>query len=638
MAKGTGEKYHLTTRELRELNVDTRPALNRKGGTVMVENPGGKPYRFVLDGTGLTVYVGPKGGFYELRTRIGKKAVRISLGEVNLLTVKDAQLLAQEHKIHIRQTGEDPRERTRLVAATRLAKSATVGDAMRGYIEHLTSLKGRGKVKSAGVDGARDSLARLERPEVGLASQEIAQLTDKEVTDGWNRLRHSAMLRSNRLPEAARTKLKRHGPWWELERGELVTKLGLTGKTVELAYAAGLAAAEHTMSDARRGVERVLAAERKNATRENRTPVLFHNPFDVLIETKLFRSTRDLRKHYEAARVRNPLGVDDTQTGQKSLPNVLKSLLARRDMKSGANSTAIDYCLLMLLWGTRRNEGARLRWYDSCSKDELDLQLASWAWLAPRPDVRNPTTGLRGSQVFLHDTKSGEFQLLPVAYFAEKVLRWRAAARKEVEQLLERQVERGKKQAAKVREQTIDYIKRAKAVALHERAQWRLDNARRWVFPARNPKAKDGYYSDSKSLLTTVREDAGLLNLAKEIDIGLTPHDFRRTMGRFAAKLLPGNVVSQLLHHHKPDDGSGMAKVSERYSEQEWPELREAMEKVDEAIVRTSPRAWNILKGSDRQLLDERDDPELKVPLYRARPSGSKKTTRKRRGDHRAAA
>ena len=48
----------------------------------------------------------------------------------------------------------------------------------------------------------------------------------------------------------------------------------------------------------------------------------------------------------------------------------------------------------------------------------------SWAWLAPKPNTKNPTTGLRGSQVFFHDTKNGQFQLLPVAYFAERILRW----------------------------------------------------------------------------------------------------------------------------------------------------------------------------------------------------------------------
>lgn len=632
--KAPPAKYRLSVKQLRDLTVAKRPALNEEGKTVLVANPGRKPYRF-SDGTpgaplGFNVYVGPSGAFYEVRAKLKGEAIRISLGSVQLLEPQQAHALAVQHKQSFRETGMDPRQVIQDVEAIRAAKGVTVGDAMRSYIQHLDDLVSRGKVKPAGLSGAKDSLARLERPEVGLAALPIARATDKEILDGWNALRNSAMLRSNRLSDEVKHKLKRHGDWWRLTRADLVSKLRLSGKVVEQAHAAGLAAAEHTMSDARRAVDRMLGTERKNAARQERHPVIFHNPFDVLAESQMFRSSRELRKHYEAARVRNPLGVDDSETGQKSLPSVLKSLLARRDMQNGWNATAVDYVLLTLLWGTRRNEGARLRWYDSCSRDELDLQLASWAWLAPRPESKNPTTGLRGSQVFLHDTKSGEFQLLPVAYFAERVLRWRLDAKKQAERMLLREIERGEKHAAKVRTETMDVVKRAVANAVAERARWRLENLQRWVFPARNPKAKEGYYSDSKSLLNTVREDAGLLNLAKEIDIGLTPHDFRRTLGRFAGKLLPGHVVSQLLHHHKEKDGTEMAKVSERYSEQEWPELREAMEKVDEAIIATSPRAWNILKGSDKPLLDEREDPEMNVPKYRARHDRSETKPRGR--------
>jgi len=623
MARGSEAKYRLTQTQLRALTVEQRPAIGVDGKTVLIKNPGRKPYRFP-DGTpgapsGFNLYVGPTGAFYEVRARIGKKAVRISLGSVQELTLARAHDLAAEHRASIRQTGEDPRDLIRNAESAREAKGTTIGEAMQAYIDYLADLVARGKGKEGGLAGAKDSLSRLERPEVGLAKLPIATTTDEQVLEAWNNLRHSAMLRSNRLPPEVKNMLKRHGEWWKLKRADLVSKLRLSGKTVELAYAAGMAAAEHTMSDARRAVERGLAKERKVAARSDRQPVFFHNPFDVLGETAMFRSSRELRKHYDAARVRNPLGMDDAETGQKSLPSVLKSLLARRDMQNGWNATAVDYVLLTLLWGTRRNEGARLRWHDSCSKDELELQLVSWAWIAPRPEAKNPTTGLRGSQVFLHDTKSGEFQLLPVAYFAERVLRWRLDARKQAERILAREIERGKKEAAQVRAKSTDIIKRAKADAVAERARTRLDNVQRWVFPARSTKAKEGYYSDSKSLLTTVRKDAGLLDLAKEIDIGLTPHDFRRTLGRFAAKLLPGYVVSQLLHHHKPEGGKEMAKVSERYTEQEWPELREAMEKVDEAIIATSPRAWNILKGPDRPRLDEGGDPEMMVPKYRAR-------------------
>lgn len=616
-------KYRLSQAQLRGLDVSKRPALDALGKTVLEPNPSGAPYRF-SDGTqgapgGFTVYVGPSGAFYEFRTRVGKKAVRISLGSVNELTLSKAHELAAAKRSFIRETGEDPRKVLVEAQAAQEARAVTVGHALQGYIDYLKSLQARGKCKLAGVEGAEDSLARLSRPEVDLADVAITRLTDELIKDAWNRLRHSAMTRSNRVPAEVKKKLIQAGAWWGLDRAALVSQLRLTGKNVELAYAAGMAAAEHTMADASRAVDRVINQERKAADAALRRPALLHNPFTVLAEEGLYRSTRELRKHYEAARVRNPLGVDDTATGQRSLPTVLKSLVERRDMQNGRNATAIDYILLTLLWGTRRSESARLCWFESCSPEEL-RGLASWVWLAPTPMAKNPVTGLRGSQVFLHDTKAGEAQLLPVAYFAERVLRWRVDARKEAEQALATELEKGRLAATLVRSRTRDVVVRAKADAVVERAKWRLEQVGRWVFPARNPNAIAGHYLDSKSILATIKEDAGLS------DIGLTMHDFRRTMGRFAAKLLSGHMVSQLLRHHNPDDkATAMAEVSQRYSEAEWPDLRAAMAKVDEAIIATSPSTWNLLREAGNEAyprLDERDDAPLNVPKYRGRKRG----------------
>ncbi|MDQ7995184.1 MAG: integrase arm-type DNA-binding domain-containing protein [Luteibacter sp.] len=616
-------KYRLSQAQLRALSLMQRPGWDAQGKTILEPNPSQRPYRFA-DGSqgappGFSIYVGSTGAFYEVRSRVGGRAVRLSLGSVQELSLAKAHELAAAQRSFIRETGQDPRVARKTAQETQTVRGLTVGQAVRGYVRYLEELQGRGKVKSAGVEGARDSLARLEREDVGLADRPIAALTDDEIKVAWNRLRHSAMVRSNRLPKAVKAKLVQAGEWWKLDRAALVSRLRLTGKDVELAYAAGMAAAEHTMGDASRAVERVLKQEAKAAGNGLRRPALVHNPFSVLAEEGLHRSTRELRKHYEAARVRNPLGQDDAATGQRSLPTVLKALLERRDMQNGQNATAVDYILLTLLWGTRRSESARLCWYESCSPEELD-GLASWVWLAPSPSDKNPTTGLRGSQVFLHDTKAGEAQLMPVAYFAERVLRWRVDARKQGTQALMVTLDKARKDAAKVRGRTRDYVLRAKAEAMVARAEWRMEQMQRWVFPARNPKAVEGHYRDSKSILATIKDDAGLT------EIGLTMHDFRRTMGRIAGKLLSGHMVSQLLRHHGTEGkDTAMAEVTKRYSEAEWPDLCQAMAKVDEAIVATSPRAWNMLRDPGdvaRPRLDERDDDPLNVPKYRSRGGG----------------
>lgn len=617
MPKPNDAKYRLSQSQLRALTVDQRPAM-AAGKTILVPNPGRKPYRFA-DGSqgapaGFTIYVGPRGAFYEVRMRVGKKAMRISLGPALELSLSEAHEAAIAKRITARERQDDPRRVERDMQAGRDARTLTVGGAMEGYIEYLEGLQGRGKVKAAGVNGAKDSLSRLGRPEVGLAQVAIADLTDRQIKEAWNHLRHSAMLRSNRVPQDVKDKLVQAGKWWLLDRATLVSKLGLKGKQVELAFAAGMAAAEHTMGDAARAVERVIVQERKFASNALRPAALSYNPFSVLADEGLYRSTRELRKHYEAARVRNPLGVDDTN-GSKSLPTVLKSLLERRDMQNGLNSTAVDYILLTLLWGTRRSEGARLRWYEGCSPEELN-GLASWVWIAPTPEAINPTTGLKGAQVFLHDTKAGEAQLLPVAYFAERILRWRIDARRQGERTLVEAIDLAQRQAEQVRAETRDVVKRAKADAKVERLQWRLEQTRRWVFPARNPNAVVGHYLDSKSILATIKDDAGLT------EIGLTMHDFRRTMGRFAAKLLPGYMVSELLRHSTVGKADTMAEVSKRYSEAEWPDFRDAMAKVDEAIIQTCPRAWNMLRRAGDEAypsMDEAGDAPLNVPKYRSR-------------------
>ena len=445
MAKVALQKYRLTQAQLRSLTMAERPELDANGKVVFVPNEKGEPYRFVDDTPGAPAgfgfYVGPTGVFYELRMQYRGVRRRLALGSVQELTLARAHELAGAQRHHIRQTGEDPRERIRIETERQQAKGTTVGDALRAYLAHLEDKLARGKAKKGGVEGVRDSLMRLEREEVGLAKKAIAGLADKDILNAWNALRHSCMQQSNRL----------------------------------------------------------------------------------------------------------------------------------------------------------------------------SLQIVSWVWLAPKPDAKNPTTGLRGSQVFFHDTKNGQIQLLPVAYFAERILRWRFDDSYMKERALTRELAKAKREGDK---QRVAHI------------EWQLANLARWVFPARNPKSKEGHHTDSKAILHNVRLDAGLLDPKRGIDIGLTPHDLRRTLGRFAGKLLPGHVVSQLLNHHSDQDGGGkMAKVTERYSKQEWPALQEAMDKVEGAMIATSPRVWNILKGPDRPMLDEIRDPPLNLPSRRALGHRSKAHT-----------
>lgn len=308
---------------------------------------------------------------------------------------------------------------------------------------------------------------------------------------------------------------------------------------------------------------------------------------------------KEKREHYRKAQVRNPLGKEDG-----SLPAVLKTLVFRRNLQNKHNAVAVDYLLLTLLWGARRNEAAQLQWYDKASKDDIANERVSWVWLAKTRGDINPTTKRPGSQVFFHDTKNGEVRFLPVAYFAERVLIQRRQDALEIEQQLPTDLARAEQGVREVKKETSDYMRIAKAQREVHRVEQKADRMK-WVFPARSTRSKDGYYSDSKSIIKNVRVDAGMLDLRQEIDVGLTPHDLRRTLGRFAEALLTGRIVSDMLNHKVHN---GTANVTDLYNEQEWGVLRDAFAKVEEVMISTSPRVWNILKGTDRPFLDEVND------------------------------
>src|SRR5690606_14863537 len=166
------------------------------------------------------------------------------------------------------------------------------------------------------------------------ADKPIVTLTNKDLLAAWNGLRHTCMLQSNRLSPETKAFLTKQGEWWNLKLEDLV-RLGLTGKTLARAHAAGLSATEQTMGNASRAVARAIKAERIAAANTGRQQALVHNPFEALADDERYRSSRELAKHYADSKVRNPLGTDDSATGSQTLPTVLKALVGRRDMQNG---------------------------------------------------------------------------------------------------------------------------------------------------------------------------------------------------------------------------------------------------------------------------------------------------------------
>lgn len=606
-------KFSLTYAQVLGLSIAKGPALDAQGKVRMVARSEGTPY-VVLDGglgapTGFGFRVGKT-----MTTYVGQKRgptgtpIRFSLGNVSDMGLDEAREACRHHLALLKETGKNPVHVKRQQLLDALEKESTVdfGDltlreCLARYIGHLDSRVRKKKVKQVSVDAVHDSVSRLSRPGVELADRALNDIKAEVVRAAFDACRISSMRLSNRIPKQMRQKLGGVADWSKLSVAELEA-LGITGKHIQLVRAAGLSSTEHTFSDARRAVEFVIKQERARDHELGRPQRHFYNPLDVIHTEDMLREAHELRSHYSRAEVRNPLG-DET------LPKVLKAIAARRDEQGGRNTAGADYLLLTLLWGTRRSEAAPLRWYDRCTPGELSQSLLSWVWIAA-PGQVNPTTKREGSQVYLFETKNKEERFLPVTYFAERILQRRFNER--MDDARPRQELEGAKAALAAA------IKRggSKAViaALTEEvanAEHALDRTR-YVFPARSGRSKTGHYSDSKSIIANVRRDAGLVDLRKEVDIGLTPHDLRRTLGRYAGRLLgKSRVVSQMLHHRAKDRET--ASTDEIYTEQEWSELRRAFGEVEEHMMASSPRVWNRWKGTDKPRLDEANDPPATI-------------------------
>lgn len=614
-ARRAGFKFSLTHTQVMQLSTSVVPEAVEGGRVKLVPRPKsemGKPYRIVDASQGAPVgfgfYVGKTKVTYEMVRRGPSGVRRFALGNVTDMGLAEAHEKAREQVAILLSTGENPRaHQAKVRQATqtneRLA-NITVHECMAAYLADMEERLARGQVKANSVEAYRDSMARVARPEVGLADRIVKDLREADIKKAYVAMRKSAMVRSNRIPTHLRKLLADYEDWAELDTTKLET-LGITGKYIQRVKAAGVAAAEHTFTDAYRGVKHVVLKEVEEASIAGCSPLLSFNPFSIIFSKKLVRSARELRRHYERAEVRNPLN-DDT------LPKVLKAIVARRDEQGGHNAGASDYLLLTLLWGTRRSEAVQLRWFDRCSKGELSQRELSWVWLGAA-DAVNPYTGRTGPQVFMSDTKSGESRFLPVSYFAERILRRRFESRAD-DVAIKKELSAARQLLESARKSGAGKTVIAGLDEAVEKAEHEVQRSK-YVFPARSSRSKTGHYSDSKSILANVRRDAGLIDLREEVDQGLTPHDLRRTLGRYASLHLgDSRVVSQMLHHHVSQPGDhGMAEVSKLYTDQEWKRLREAFSEVEELMIASSPRVWNRLKGVDKPRLDESLDEPVTI-------------------------
>lgn len=551
----------LSNEQLRDLRCnqvvrikDGEPVLGARGHAVLVPSPDNKPWRF-LDGTrgapvGFGVYVGKTQSSYEVQRKVKGRVMRFAIGSTRDITLEEAHLRAQSLVLQAKSSGAHPRAAERKELTVTQTKRMTVGQALQDY---RAMLAGRERPATASTLHMMDNCrARLERPEVGLADVALLDLDEDQVKKAFYATKLSAAQASNRLNGATKALMAAKGST-DLTDAELKA-LGIKSEAERMRVrAAGVSASEQTFAAAYRAVEFVLAREARHAKKAGRNPILIGNDFKVLFEEKLMRDAKALHNYYTKARVRNPLGEKD-----RTLGRAIEWLWSRKGAQGGQNATAVDYLLLTLLLGARRNETAPLAWFDRIAPE--DRERCSWVWLdamGKSGKKMNPQTGHPGPQAFFHKTKNGRDHNMPLGPFSRTLFQSR------YEHRLPASDPRGK-----------------------------------WVFPARSSKAKDGHYKDSKAMMRNLAEH-GL----SELEWGPTPHDLRRTLGRYAGKLnIPARITSRLFNHlppkHQDDDSAGSGSTM-RYQDAEWHELQEAMERVEQEMMASAPEVYNTLKPVD---------------------------------------
>lgn len=214
-------------------------------------------------------------------------------------------------------------------------------------------------------------------------------------------------------------------------------------------------------------------------------------------------------------------GVRRPLSARETLGPFLEALWKKRK----ENPTGCDYWLTCFILGTRKSEAASLLWREALA--EKEAATSSWVCLKTR-------------RVFFFDTKNGADLLLPLPDALFELLTQRRERREEVK-----------------------------------------ESQAKWVFPARSKFSKTGHYTDGRSLLHYICDEAKLSRIA--------PHDARRTFGSIAEELTSYGMVKSLLNHRNPSDPTS------RYTEAEWQRTREVQQKIECHMLATAPVVYNAL-------------------------------------------
>lgn len=418
MAKRQARKLTLTPAIVREqLSFARLPVI---GATGKIEKfaPNTDEKRFVVFDNhreapvGFGVAVNRTNMSYIIQRRVGARVLKTTLGNVRDISLDQARVAAREALVGMRETGKTPAQvqtaRKGDIRVADMTVEACVAMFRRYLVERAQP------AKESSLVGVASAIRRVGRPDVDIAAKRIGELIgETQILAAF---------------DAVATSRRKLAPGTTLAKADAQAFERPTRTTAEL-----------TFRWISRAVDYCMTREKRVANNAGRPVSLLTNPFHVLREEGRYRSRKQLEEHYEASGARNPMQLRDGSLGR-----FLDALWERR--KIANYRTACDFLLLTLLWGTRRGEGAPLRWRSRLSKG--DAAVASWV-------------DLETGWVSFFDTKNGTTHTLPLAPAARRILTLR-----------------------------------------FEEAKDGID----WVFPARSSRAVQGHYLDSKAILQGLRK------------------------------------------------------------------------------------------------------------------------------------
>lgn len=319
-------KYPLTTDVVKRLKIESKPVgVDSKGKIIAEDNPSKKEY-FVFcssqespKGFGVRVAAGTGKKTWIIQRRSGDKVVRSKIGDCADWPIDLAREKAGEMAREIKQTGLNPNDTARKIAAGEI----TIAGAMTDYKRHLQT-RAHKKAKSNTILNFERAERRFQ--EVGWWNRRIRDISTKEVMETF-------ALKMERAPTANEQNFN----WLSLS------------------------------------IRHALDQEALDAAASNREPTLAANPLKILHLKGMYRSTAQVEAQRELNDSRNPLGPTTT------LGPFLEAVWSRRGVNG--NDTGVDFCIVELAVGARRGELSTVRWGELLSPEERGKGVASHVWL-----------------------------------------------------------------------------------------------------------------------------------------------------------------------------------------------------------------------------------------------------------------